>query len=181
MSLLSAVPGTADALASPPTITIAADQWSSSAQALLAAGAVVFEWLSAVDRGDHIDVALHVRDAGEGVIVVASVDPGGRIATVCDVWAGAAWHERETAEMFGIAFEGHDTSRLLLAHLPDVVRPLVRSTPLTRRVQTPWPGVVEPGQTEQEKARRARRGPQLPPGVRPEWLDPTAPAQTDPQ
>jgi NADH-quinone oxidoreductase subunit C len=181
MSLVSAIPGTADALASPPTFTISADRWHTTAQALLAAGGTVFEWLSAVDRGDHVDVALHVRDSGEGVIVMAPVETGGRIASVRDVWAGAAWHERETAEMFGITFQGHDTTRLLLQHLPDVMNPLVRATPLERRVQTPWPGTVEPGQTEQEKARRARRGPQLPPGVRPEWLDPTPTAQTDPQ
>ncbi|MDP6612823.1 MAG: NADH-quinone oxidoreductase subunit C, partial [Candidatus Hydrothermarchaeota archaeon] len=38
------------------------------------------------------------------------------IPTVTDIWCGANWHERETAELFGITFEGHPyPKRLLLA------------------------------------------------------------------
>jgi NADH-quinone oxidoreductase subunit C len=37
------------------------------------------------------------------------------IDSVTDIWRTANWHERETAEMFGIKFIGHpDLRRLLL-------------------------------------------------------------------
>ena len=40
-----------------------------------------------------------------------------RVDTVCDIYRAAEWHERETAEMFGIEFAGHPDPRKLL--LPD--------------------------------------------------------------
>jgi len=36
------------------------------------------------------------------------------VSTVTDVWQGANWHERETAEMFGITFAGHPYPEPLL-------------------------------------------------------------------
>lgn len=153
--LADVVDGERDPLASPITIRISPERWHETACALKDQGASIFEWLSAVDRGDHIDVALHVRDGGEGLIVIAAVQDS--IATVTDVWAGAAWHERETAEMFGITFLGHHTQRLLLAGLPDVHAPLKRSFALSARIEKNWPA-----------SDSLRRG-QLPPGVNPEW------------
>lgn len=52
------------------------------------------------------------------------------IDSVCDVWATADWHERETAEMFGIGFNNHPDPRKLL--LPDEwnVHPLRKDFPL---------------------------------------------------
>ena len=43
--------------------------------------------------------------------------PGPRVPTVSDLYPTADWHERETAEMFGIEFVGHPDPRRLL--LPD--------------------------------------------------------------
>jgi NADH-quinone oxidoreductase subunit C len=39
------------------------------------------------------------------------------VDTICDIFPGMEWHERETWEMFGINFKGHPDLRLLL--LPD--------------------------------------------------------------
>lgn len=36
------------------------------------------------------------------------------VDTVCDIFPGMEWHERETWEMFGINFKGHPDLRLLL-------------------------------------------------------------------
>jgi NADH-quinone oxidoreductase subunit C len=44
---------------------------------------------------------------------------GAAIATVSDIYRTAEWHERETAEMFGIAFDGHPDPRKIL--LPDSI------------------------------------------------------------
>ncbi|MDA8405524.1 MAG: NADH-quinone oxidoreductase subunit C [Deltaproteobacteria bacterium] len=52
------------------------------------------------------------------------------IESVSKVWMTADWHERETAEMFGVVFEGHPDPRKLL--LPDEwrVHPLRKDFPL---------------------------------------------------
>jgi NADH-quinone oxidoreductase subunit C len=42
---------------------------------------------------------------------------GGRVPTVSDLYRTAEWHERETAELFGLEFSGHPDPRRLL--LPD--------------------------------------------------------------
>ncbi len=34
--------------------------------------------------------------------------------SVCSVWAGANWHERETYDMYGIVYEGHPDHRRIL-------------------------------------------------------------------
>ncbi len=48
---------------------------------------------------------------------VALGGPHPAVDSVADIFAGLEWHERETAEMFGIDFIGHPDLRLLL--LPD--------------------------------------------------------------
>lgn len=153
--LADLIPGQLDPMASPATKRVNASQWHEVAQTLKENGATIFEWLSAADFGAHLDVALHVRDGGEGVIIVAAITS--EIQTVTDLWAGARWHERETAELFGITFIGHDTERLLLEDIPDVHAPLRRSFALQPRIEKKWPA-----------ADSLRRG-QLPPGVNPEW------------
>ena len=67
------------------------------------------------------------------------------------LWIGAAWHERETHEMFGIVFDGFDDKtgrglRPLL--LPDGFEgsPLRKSFVLASRASKPWPGAKEPGE-----------------------------------
>ena len=42
---------------------------------------------------------------------------GGTVETASDIYRTAEWHERETAEMFGVEFVGHPDPRKLL--LPD--------------------------------------------------------------
>ena len=51
------------------------------------------------------------------VVKVRLPRDGARIPTVSDLFRTAEWHERETAEMFGVEFAGHPDPRRLL--LPD--------------------------------------------------------------
>ncbi len=72
---------------------------------------------------------------------VADDDP--RIASLVPVYAGANWHERETTEMYGIAFVGHPNPVKL--YLPGGFEgyPLRKDFPLLARRVKPWPGIVD--------------------------------------
>jgi NADH-quinone oxidoreductase subunit C len=72
------------------------------------------------------------------------------VPTLSDLWATCDWHERETAEMFGIRFEGHPTPVKLLLSEPFEGHPLRKDFPLMTREAKPWPGAVEGEEDEDE-------------------------------
>ncbi len=72
------------------------------------------------------------------------------IATISDLYRTCDWHERETAEMFGIRFEGHPQPVKLLLSEPFEGHPLRKDFPLMTREAKPWPGAVE-GEEEEEE------------------------------
>ncbi|MCH6161996.1 NADH-quinone oxidoreductase subunit C [Streptomyces marispadix] len=84
------------------------------------------------------------------------------LPTATAVFAGAAWHERETHEMFGVDFSGHPGLTPLL--LPDSFEghPLRKDFVLAARVAKAWPGAVEPGESSHGAPKRRQM---LPPGV----------------
>ncbi|OEV17194.1 dehydrogenase, partial [Streptomyces nanshensis] len=84
------------------------------------------------------------------------------LPTATGVYAGAAWHERETHEMFGIDFPGHPHLVPLL--LPDSFEghPLRKDFVLAARVAKAWPGAKEPGESGHGGPKRRQM---LPPGV----------------
>ncbi len=63
--------------------------------------------------------------------------------SLTSVYGGAAWHEREAAEMFGIDFHGHPN--LINLYLPQAFEghPLRKSFALGTREVKPWPGHVD--------------------------------------
>jgi len=74
------------------------------------------------------------------------------VDSVCDIFPGLEWHERETHEMFGIGFNGHPDLRLLL--LPDELK---GKYPLRKSFQTDRTRVTESG-LPQPKPRPAAGG-----------------------
>ena len=57
----------------------------------------------------------------------ASVNADGTIPTICDIFDGANWHERETKDMYGIVFTGHPYLQpLLLAEEDADMKPLLK-------------------------------------------------------
>ena len=103
--------------------------WVDELTAAREAGFTFFDWLTAVDQTDAADVPgfdvvahLFCLDRREHLLLRTRVPAGptgveASLPTATGVFAGAAWHERETFEMFGIDFPGHDNLRPLL--LPD--------------------------------------------------------------
>ena len=153
--------------------------WHVECARLVAEGALMFDFLTAVDHPDlgRIDVVVHLVDvtARRRHLVRASLDRGEpAVGSLVDVCPGAAWHERETHEMFGVQFDGNPDLRPLLT-TGDAGFPLRRTTPLPRRVATPWPGAVDPADrpaasrsgSGRVAARSRTRG--AAPGVHPQW------------
>lgn len=171
--------------------TVPSSQW---VEALTAArdglGADFLDWLTGVDElDDGYLVAAFVAataDRGPGRLakaqglilrtrVAKDAEQRATLASATGVYRGAAWHERETFEMFGIEFTGHAGLKPLL--LPDGFEghPLRKDFVLAARVAKAWPGAKEPGESEHQAASPGRRR-MLPPGVPgAEWLKPHTP------
>ncbi|MEU8503650.1 NADH-quinone oxidoreductase subunit C [Streptomyces brevispora] len=136
-------------------------------------GCTYFDWLSAVDEpGTGFRVCAHLAAlpdrSGPGPAVrrllVRTTVPheAAVLPTAIDVYAGAAWHERETHEMFGIAFDGHPHLVPLLLPEGFEGHPLRKDFVLAARVAKAWPGAKEPGESEHGGPKRRTM---LPPGV----------------
>ncbi|MET8351136.1 MULTISPECIES: NADH-quinone oxidoreductase subunit C [unclassified Micromonospora] len=137
-----------------------------------------FDWLSAVDElAEGFDVVAHLWSTRlrRGVLLRTRLPRGAAtVASVVDVYPGAAWHERETHEMFGIGFDGHGELRPLLLPPEFEGHPLRKEFVLASRVAKPWPGAKEPGESEAGGGRRPIRPPGVPaPG---EWGTTPTPA-----
>jgi NADH-quinone oxidoreductase subunit C len=125
-----------------------------------------FDWLSAVDElDDGYTVIAHLWSTTKrhGMLVRTRVTKAApEVASIVDVFPGAAWHERETYEMFGIGFAGHADLKPLLLPPEFVGHPMRKDFILASRVAKAWPGAKEPGESEGGGAKRA---PMRPPGV----------------
>ena len=129
-------------------------------------GCRFFDWLSAVDEADegfHVvcHLAAHRPGSVDHLVVrtlLPRTDP--TLESVAEVFAGAAWHERETHEMFGIEFtadgEPLEMEPLLLPQEFEG-HPLRKDFVLASRVAKPWPGAKEPGESEATPVRTRRR------------------------
>ena len=170
--------------------TVPAERW---VEALTAArdglGADFLDWLTGVDEleAGYLVAAFVVATAdrgpgrlgkARGLILRTRVAKDGeqraKLASATGVYRGAAWHERETFEMFGIDFIGHEGLKPLL--LPDGFEghPLRKDFVLAARVAKAWPGAKEPGESDHHVASASPgRRRMLPPGVPgDEWLKP---------
>jgi NADH-quinone oxidoreductase subunit C len=151
---------------------VPADAWLGAVTEARDAAYTFFDWLTAVDQSDQaadpgLDVVCHLMDGStpkalRRMLIRTRVPAGQPIASITGVFRGAAWHERETHEMFGLDFEGFDDGtglglRPLL--LPDGFEgtPLRKSFVLAARASKPWPGAKEPGESEHSKPTGRRR------------------------
>lgn len=139
-------------------------------------GLVFLSWLSAIDWQNEVAVGDRpnepVEERYELLCALSDVTDGKLLAistvldhakpsieSVSDVFPGANWHERETAEMFGIDFIGHPD--LINLYLPDDFEghPLRKSFPLLSREVKPWPGKVDVEEMPENGAEPATENP----------------------
>jgi NADH-quinone oxidoreductase subunit C len=178
----------------PLTATVPAERW---VEALTAArdtlGCAFFDWLSAVDELEAgFALVCHLARHRPGDVrhlLLRTTVPRERpvVASAVGVYAGAAWHERETTEMFGLAFgsngpEGDQPLEVRHLLLPEEFEgfPLRKEFVLASRVAKPWPGAKEPGESDEHGPPSRRRT--RPPGVpEPEAWGPRDPGSPPPE
>ena len=129
------------------------------------------DFLCAVDEtgspdGEDFAVVAHLWSTTHkhGVLVRTRVPRDApHMESVVDVYPGAAWHERETHEMYGVHFDGFP-GELMPLLLPDGFEghPLRKDFVLAARVVKAWPGAKEPGESDSGAPSRRRV---RPPGV----------------
>lgn len=148
-----------------PCRDVPLEEWAAALGLALSEGFDFFDWLTAVDQTDAednpgFDLVCHLMNSATGhssqselarVLIRTRVPSGQPAVSATRLWAGAAWHERETYEMFGIDFEDfQDGSGLGLRPLllPNGFEgtPLRKSFVLASRASKPWPGAKEPGE-----------------------------------
>ncbi|MFB7306533.1 NADH-quinone oxidoreductase subunit C [Streptomyces sp. NPDC056192] len=151
------------------TVDVPATAWITALEtARDRLGCTYFDWLSAVDEpGTGFRVCAHVAAPAHGKVrrlLIRTTVPhdAAVLPTAVGVYSGAAWHERETHEMFGIGFEGHPHLVPLLLPEGFEGHPLRKDFVLAARVAKAWPGAKEPGESEHGGPKRRTM---LPPGV----------------
>lgn len=92
----------------------------SLAEVLKGARSLKFDYLKClfgVDKEKHFEVVYHFYSTANnvGLLVKAILNRNNpKVATLTTVYLAADWYERETAEMFGITFEGHPNPKNIL-------------------------------------------------------------------
>ena len=140
-------------------------EWADALSAARTEGFNFFDWLTAVDQADAeespgFDLVCHLMNSSTArlshgalarVLIRTRVPNGQTPASATSLFPGAAWHERETYEMFGIDFDGFDDGTglglrpILLPNGFDGT-PLRKSFVLAARASKAWPGAKEPGE-----------------------------------
>ena len=148
------------------------EDWRAGVEAARADGFDFFDWLGVEDlvgRQDALLVVLALRrldNPGDVLLLGTELDRAApRLDSIRDLFAGAAWHEREAAELFGMEFAGGDPARLLLAS-GFTGTPLRKDEVLAARTGMSWPGAKEPGESDvRPEPVEGRRRRLVPPGV----------------
>jgi len=133
------------------SVWVGPERWRATAQHLKDCGRCHFDFitfLTAVDlEQEGMEVVLHLysvrRQHHVNLKTVLGSD-GATLPTLSDVWLGANWCERETAELFGVDFAGHPNLVKLLLPEQFEGHPLRKSFKLMSREAKDFPGDKEP-------------------------------------
>jgi NADH-quinone oxidoreductase subunit C len=92
----------------------------------------------AAHPGGRFEVVCHLRSLQHAhririkARVGAEDGSGAEIDSLCPVWKGANWFERETFDMMGVVFRGHPDMRRILMYPEFVGHPLRKDYPADR-------------------------------------------------
>lgn len=99
-----------------PVVRVARESYRALCAALRGKGCE-FSSITAVDRMEKFEVVVHLLASPAEQITVKTELPadGPKVDSLCPVWEGAEWQEREVYDMYGIDFVDHpDLTRILL-------------------------------------------------------------------
>jgi len=166
--------GTATIQASPSTLkTVVKAMLDADEKTALTA-------ITGLDLGANIDVLYHVRTSTEFFTIRAEVPKEKPvITTITDLIPGAAFHELEVTDLFGVVFEGHPSpGRLVLPeNWPDDVFPLRKDVKASEVKLKPLPAAETPS-PEDAKLVKIIIGPQHPALLEPEKFAVTVEGET---
>ena len=140
-----------------PAITVAREDWIAVARALHDRPELAFSVLVDVIGVERLpaeprfDVVYHLLAPSRPARLRVKVPlPAGdaRIPTVQGIWPGANWLERETWDLMGIVFDGHQDLRRLLTPEDWEGHPLRKDYPVQIRMT---PRATEPLQVTEEE------------------------------
>ena len=148
------------------TADVPREEWVAAVTAVRDAGGGDLDLLTAVDQspaGFEVVARLWSVEQRWAVHLRTSCPrDDARVPTLLGVFAGAGWHEREIAEMYGVALDGHPDPAPLLLPPGGVRQPLRKEHVLDAR-EVSWPGSVDPADTGEGGRPSKRR--LLPPGA----------------
>lgn len=122
-------------------VWVTTENWRPAAEALHGKlGLRHFIDLTAVDyierspEADRFDLVVMARsqETGMRVELFTTVPEDGAVASLCSVWSGANWAEREVWDMFGIQFSDHPDMRRILLYEQFEGHPLRKDYPIER-------------------------------------------------
>ena len=148
-------------------IDVAPADWEQVVSGLQREGFVLFDFITAVDRGARLEVVARVINPATRVpVMVWTTLPAdaAELSSLSGIYLGATWCEREAAEMFGVRFIGLGDSRPLLLRASLGEPPMRKSSALVARAIRDWPGAAQSTDDGRQGANPSRRR-QLPPGV----------------
>jgi NADH-quinone oxidoreductase subunit C len=111
---------------------VAPSDYRALCERVFAAGFDYPRCLSGSDMEYGLRVTLHLQQMQSGRKITIRTDlpyEEGHIAhipTVCDLWGGVEWHEREAFDLVGIYFTGHPDHRRILLEDEWTIHPLQR-------------------------------------------------------
>jgi NADH-quinone oxidoreductase subunit C len=88
-------------------------------------------------RAKRFDVVYHLLSLtrNKRIRIKAQVGEGEAIASIITIYPAAGWFERETFDMYGVAFDGHPDMRRILTDYGFSGYPLRKDFPLTGYVE----------------------------------------------
>ena len=101
----------------------------------------------------HVEPAIEVVyqfahfTSSSRVVARLPVDADGAVPTICDIFQGANWHERETRDFYGVMFRDHPYLKPLILPEEDVdLKPLLKAEGKVKdRSEVSW----QPPETEE--------------------------------
>jgi NADH-quinone oxidoreductase subunit C len=109
-------------------VRVSAEQTRAALEALKGAGFDFMVDLFGIDTGEAVDVVYLLRSfkRDEDITVKLALDYDATLDSVWEVFPGAAFPEREAAELFGLKLAGHPNPQRLLTI--DGTEPLLRKS-----------------------------------------------------